>query len=266
MALLNTGNGHLPSEEWLDKAKAVPLGQSRRVRHGFEPDAAMTVYNEAGKWSAYCWRCHAGGWVRKDLVQLVAAPVAAPSRDPGQMQVIQPGSALYSQIIVLLQQKNVSLPVISFGRPLYSPRDQRLVLTTDDGQIGRAMRPGQFPKWNSYRDRGYMRGGPGDFSGADVVVTEDYFSALKIGHYVPDVLPVASLGTRLRPALLARLLDAKSVTVLYDGDAAGEHGWAPARRKLALVGVPCRRLSPPPGLDPKDLRPDQLVEILNAGC
>ena len=30
MALLNTGNGYLPREEWLDKAKAVPLGQSRQ--------------------------------------------------------------------------------------------------------------------------------------------------------------------------------------------------------------------------------------------
>ena len=262
MALLNTGNGHLPSEEWLDKAKAVPLGQSRRVRHGFEPDAAMTVWNEAGKWSAWCHRCKAGGGVRKDLVQLVAAPVAAPSRDPGQMQVIQPGSALYSQIVILLQQKNVSLPVISFGRPLYSPRDQRLVLTTDDGQIGRAMRPGQLPKWNSYFDVGYMRGAEGDFADAHVVLTEDYFSALKIGYYIPDVLPVACLGTRLRSGLLAKLLQARRVTFFLDGDAAGDNGVTLGRRKLNLVGVPNEHVRPPQGMDPKDCPPHVLQEML----
>ena len=260
MALFSLGNRPLPAEEWLAQAKHVPLGQSRRVRHGSEPDSAMVVRNEAGKWSAYCHRCHLGGGVRKELVQLLPAPVQLPSRNPGRL-VAPEESQLYSQIVCMLQSKGVSLVSTRYATPRLSVQDSRLVLTTRDGQIGRALSPRQSPKWWQYRDVGFMRGRPGEFRGADVVVVEDFFSALKIGFYVPRVLPVASLGTRIRPELLSRLLEARSVRMMYDGDAAGADGWAAAHRKLSLVGIPNTRLELPPGQDPKDLKPVELEAL-----
>ena len=261
MALLTLDHGApMPAEEWLEQARHVPLGQSRRVRHGAEPDAAMVVRNEAGCWSAHCFRCHRGGMVRKDVVQLIPPPVM-PSRTPGRLEPVE-ACALHSQIILMLQSKGVSLPVIRMGRPMYSKQDNRLVLTTDDGQLGRALGNGS-PKWWSYHDAGYMRGAALPFLGARVALTEDWFSACKIGYYVPGVLPVACLGTRIRPALMRQLLTASSIVACFDGDDAGEGGVLAARRKAGLLGIPFSVRRPPEGFDPKDLKPHELQELLD---
>ena len=261
MALLTLDHGApMPAEEWLEQARHVPLGQSRRVRHGAEPDAAMVVRNEAGCWSAHCFRCHRGGKVRKDVVQLLPRPVM-PSRTPGRLEPVD-ACALHSQIILMLQSKGVSLSVIRMGRPMYSKQDNRLVLTTDDGQLGRAL-GNSSPKWWSYHDAGYMRGAALPFLGARVVLTEDWFSACKIGYYVPGVLPVACLGTRIRPALMRQLLTASSIVACFDSDGAGEEGVLMARRKAGLLGIPFSVRQPPAGLDPKNLAQHELERMLN---
>src|SRR5690606_25852829 len=108
----------LHHSEWLAQAKAVPVGQKRRVRHGAERTLALDVWNNEDSWSAFCHRCHESGKVYKEYLQ---KPVVAPVRHvkyldkgnlvhPNALAVID--SQEYRRLVVFLQSKGVSLPVL----------------------------------------------------------------------------------------------------------------------------------------------------------
>lgn len=54
----------LEPSEFLAEAQALAVGEKRKVRH-LCGDASLVVYNNVDSWSAWCWRCHARGWVAK---------------------------------------------------------------------------------------------------------------------------------------------------------------------------------------------------------
>ena len=49
--------------------------------------------------------------------------------------------------------------------------------------------------------------------------------------------------------------------VCFDGDDAGDHGRLAARDRFGIRGIAFDEVRVPDGLDPKDLRPNELVEL-----
>lgn len=64
----------IPKEEWLQRAKGIPVGTTDKVIHGFgcrSKRPAMSIYNDGDKWSCWCFACHDGGFENKQRPQLV---------------------------------------------------------------------------------------------------------------------------------------------------------------------------------------------------
>lgn len=55
---------------WLPQAKALAVGQVKKVRHTCGRRESMAVGNEQGHWWAYCHRCRCGGRVDKTCASI----------------------------------------------------------------------------------------------------------------------------------------------------------------------------------------------------
>ena len=251
----------LPPNEWLADAKRLAINGIARVYHGAERRPNMVVRNLPDKYTVYCHHCHEGGVVKKEMVKLSAPTpdVKRNSRDPGLLLPINLDVPVpnvpYKDIIKFLHEKHMSLDIITPLDPYWSNQDQRIVFRTPDQTIGRDLWGKSKAKWYSYtRQALYCRASPSELTDKVVVLTEDFFSAIKGQHYAPDhVVCVAMLGTTLHNDLAVALTTSKSVIVSLDNDAAGIKGAAEVRQKLELLGVPNQVYLPHElGLDPKD--------------
>ena len=94
-----------------------------------------------------------------------------------------------------------------------------------------------------------------------VVLTEDILSAIKVRWYT--TLPCIALrGTAVRTDTLALiLLDYTRVLIFLDGDTAGRVGSTKASKLLDTVNIPHVIINTPDGLDPKDLKPNELRRL-----
>lgn len=255
----------LPPEEWLAEAQRLPIGGQRRVRHNEEHGKAMVVYNEVDRWSCYCHRCGEGGSVQKEHV-LLTVPEVQPSVMPWPQDAIPAEQSLrWLGAYSMLLSKGIDAQRDLAGLPLYiAERDRRLLIPTSLGWVGRAL-ANQQPKWASYGCAPPVYGmHPHDNPTPDAawVLTEDLLSAYKVRRAVPECTAVACLGTRLATKLLERMLLSKHVLIFFDGDDAGDRGAATASKRLRALGLTCRIVRPPDGLDPKDLHINQIRELL----
>jgi DNA primase len=135
---------------------------------------------------------------------------------------------------------------------------------TEDCLIGRSMHPMAPDKWYVYQKRkGYFRANPAlSFANRTVILTEDIFSACKVQYaFGSDYLAVAMLGTKLHDSLLIKLLEAKRVIIMLDGDAAGYDGTHATARTLGILNIMYDMLFLPDGCDPKDISLDDLIDI-----
>lgn len=239
-------SNRLPPDEWLPQAKALHVGQKRRVRHGFEPTAAMDVYNNGDSWTAYCHRCHRSGWVPKEHQRLNQVRVDEDRVQPVPADVIHLSQASrYEQrrIWELLVLKGCPPGVIPEEVVWYSRTANRILLRQGLQALGRALSAAQSPKWlqfgqwygvpkvwwTRYRDAGPM------------VLVEDALSSYKVAraieHYAPEsnVSVLATLGTTVVPSLMPSLVG-RDVLCMYDGDTAGANGSTGVKRRLAVFG------------------------------
>lgn len=257
----------LHPDEWLAEAKRLHVGESKRVYHGAERRPNLLVSNKQDKYTAWCFSCNKGGVHRKGLVRMVQPQQQkerpALSADPGicwNVELLTHSD--YVLVLAHLQEKGMSLEYLLPLRPTFSFKDRRLVLQTPECCIGRDITGMHKAKWHTYTENvQYARARFKDFKDSTVVLTEDLYSAAKIGYWVPDVLPVACLGTRISAALMERLLTAKEVITWFDGDSAGDKARVEAARVLGLMEVPFRHISTTQ--DPKALSDKTIKELLN---
>lgn len=260
----------LPHNEWLAKAQALPVGQSRRTYHNEENRANLVVGNDVDRWWAYCHRCHEGGVLMKEHVDLSQAVQQQERVMPWPADAVPYGTdPVISQYAWrMLLPKGIDLHSMLPGVPMYTSQEQqRLIIGSAQGWLGRALGNVQ-PKWVAYRSPGkpvpVYAAHPHDTVQGTVVLTEDYFSALKIrwSMYGQPLTGVACLGTSLHTRLLAALLACDRVLISFDGDRAGRDGTVAVARRLRALGKPVTELRVPDGLDPKDMRSDQIKEML----
>ena len=93
------------------------------------------------------------------------------------------------------------------------------------------------------------------------MLTEDILSAIKVRWYT--TLPCIALrGTAVRTDTLALILRKYTrVLIFLDGDTAGRVGSTKASKLLDTVNIPHVIINTPDGLDPKDLKPNELRRL-----
>jgi len=256
----------IPKEEWLDQAKRLHVGSSRRVYHGAEGKPNLLISNKHDKYTCWCFRCNKGGVRMKEQVALTKAPPVAQERavmssNPGPLvPVLSLPPDRLREVLVHLNEKGMSLELLAEMNPLYSQKDSRLVLTTPDVLIGRDTTGKHPAKWHTYIDAtGFSRGAFREFTGT-VVLVEDMYSAVKINQACPDVLAVACLGTKVGIQLTSRLMVAQHVVLWFDSDAAGQDARAKTLRLFSLLDFRYSHITT--AQDPKQLSIKQIQDEL----
>ena len=250
----------LHRDDWLREAQKLSVGQKKRVRHGFEPNAAMDVYNNADSWSAYCFRCHEAGRVMKvhQSVLRKVVEVDRVSAIPATLIKFNDATPFeQGRMWRLLCEKGCPPGVIPEELLWYERSVNRLMLLQGDQCLGRSLDKWRTPKWLPY---GAWFGKPMVWqtrTGAGVtVLVEDALSGFKVAraieHYAPasSVRVIATLGTRITDAFLPYIVQ-DTVLCMYDGDKAGADGYDAMRQRLRVWGKPVIDLRPPLG-DPKN--------------
>jgi len=230
----------------------------------------MDVYNNEDSWSAWCFRCHAGGRVQKEH-QTLRKPVQDTDRiGPIPADTIHLNDTYgfeYAQIWRLLTQKGCPPGVIPGESIWYSRSARRIMLLYGRRALGRAIDPNRQPKWLMYGDwhgapklwvtrapAGGMAPAPGVRS--TWALTEDALSAYKVAKAISTFAPsssvcvAATLGTALTDRTLPLFMNS-DILCLYDGDDAGLEGFRGMRQRLAVFGSTVQDLRPATG-DPKD--------------
>ncbi len=248
----------IPEQEWLAKAKSLPIGMKIRVRHGFERRENMVIANAQDRWWCYCQRCHEGGVVLKDHVLLTDAPGDAVLAHPNDVRAVQ-GTEFEIPIARFLASKNmdyVYLPPV-----LYSESRRRMLLRVERSLHGRDLTGRSPMKWMNY-DSARIIGWPGPLG---AVVVEDLFSMFKTQYSLrntPGFGVVCALGTGCSSALVSRLAPAPGIVWFFDADQAGDVGFGNARQRMRPFVQWQSRARPPEGLDPKDMQCASIREVI----
>lgn len=263
----------LHSSEWLTQSKAVPVGQKRRVQHGAECTKAMDVYNNEDSWSAYCHRCHDSGKVYKQFLQKVdtSVPIIRKYLDSKALVTLQELAVShpekYSATVVLLHSKGVSTSLLRAYKPTYCLTDDRLVFRFKGVHIGRDCTGRSPMKWFKYHvdtpeSFVYLQGDTTQNTREFIVVCEDLFSCIKITRYTGHNT-MCLLGTRFEDAKVKFIIE-RGFTVLgaYDGDSGGDSGYMLASNRCVLLDIPIHRVLVPRNKDPKDLKHNVLINII----
>lgn len=256
----------LTNDHWLKQAKLLPIGADRRIYHGAERRPNLTIRNEESCWSAYCHSCKEGAKVMKEFVKPAPPVIKHVSRhDPGlcrSLEGIQWPDVPTEKIIGFLNSKGITKHMLKPYDAKWSINDQRIVVTTPEGMIGRTMDPKVLQKWYSYRNEHGFFAANQDYDAPNIVLTEDFFSAAKVQFYAPEgYQAIALLGTVLHKALLTKLTN-RRVIICTDGDDAGREAELRFRRKFELLGIETTSVLPPEGSDPKDMDKDWMYAKL----
>ena len=268
---------------WLSACKRLAVGQTQRYRCCGRTPAAV-LYNKPESWQLYCHRCKQTAVERKQFVSLVQ-PQVLPRVLPAPahlVRVSQASAEIKAHIYSFMVSKGLMPEMLEDA--LWSEELKRLVFQTGPGTyIARAMHSYQQPKWLMLGGaQSYAVAAPagqvGDLSTALadailLVMTEDYLSARKIAYCAEKYLQsagtltcrtVALLGTRLSLPLKSAIVQAnKPVLLMLDGDPAGDSGTARISLELRpFVPVSSYQI---PGLDPKDMQVQQILEGLKCG-
>lgn len=263
--------------EWLDLAKRVPVGQSRRHYHGAENRPNLVCYNNPDSYSAWCHSCQTSGYYPKEVLQRVdtSAPVfhkylsAADCVTLPELARLHPER--YKRLVVLLHKKRVSTALLAPYNPVYCLVDERLVFTFKGASIGRDVTERSHAKWLHYHNNAqpleflYLRGEIKHCTREPVVLVEDLFSAIKVHKYT-GLSTLWCSGTHISDAIIAFLTYPKRDVPFYpvlafDGDIAGHKAYRTASKRLGIRGVPFTSVVIPEGCDPKDLSSKELLTL-----
>lgn len=264
--------------EWLVQAKRVPVGQKRRVHHAAEPTAALDVYNNEDSWSCYCFRCHEGGKVYKQVIQKVKEDTLIYRKfynvkDTCSLQDLSKHHKdKYIRLVKLLHEKGMSTALINQYSPRYNLKDERLCFVIDGTAVGRDCTGTSTAKWLMYHTddpKGfvYLQGQKTGKTCEPVIMVEDLFSAIKVKHYT-GFSTLWLQGTRISDECIRLFITGakhgyeipKTAVLCLDSDVAGYAGANTIRSRFSLLGLPVSQVDIPVGLDPKDLKHNELIQ------
>jgi DNA primase len=238
--------------DWLDIAKALPIGGSKKVEHECGEGLPLVVFHNENVYGRYCHRCGKLPPVFKELPTLAeraekaaqsknADDVVAADRRPPMPAVFDP--ALWPKEARLwLFKAGLSIPEITSGGFYYHESTRRVVIPV--------VAHGSLIYWQARRIFGSaaakylsMPGGrknaiPVFGSGRGIVLVEDLLSAFKI--QTAGCRSLCLMGTSLLPQLWEFLLHEEEISIWLDPDKAGRSATTEIRDQLALVGKKVR--------------------------
>lgn len=263
--------------EWLEDAKRVPVGQSRRVYHGAESRPNLVVYNNPDSYSAWCHSCQTSGYYPKEVLQRVdtSAPVfhkylsAADCCTLDKLSRDHPSK--FKQLVLLLHRKHMSTALLAPYKPVYCIADDRLVFTFKGASVGRDVTERSHAKWLHYHNTAepmeflYLQGEIKHCTREPIVLVEDLFSAIKVHKYT-GLSTLWCQGTHISDAIVGFLTYPRDDVPFYpilafDGDTAGRKATQIASKRLSIRGVGYKTVNIPDTLDPKDLSHKELIEL-----
>ena len=237
---------------WIDVAKALPVGGHKKIGHDCGPGLCLVVFHNPDKYSAYCHRCgpQAPEWKplptlaeraakakeQRDAEDLVAADRRPPQPAVYDLDEWPPEARLW------LFKAGMSRSEIAAGGFYYHPPTRRVVVPV--------VVAGSLVYWQARQIFGSngakylsMPGGrercvPLFGAGPGVVLVEDLLSAYKI--QTAGFRSLCLMGTKLLPLLWEFLLNEDDITIWLDPDGAGRDASREIRAKLQLVGKSCR--------------------------
>ena len=255
---------------WLRACKRLPIGGQARFRCCGRTPAGV-LYNNPDAWEMWCHRCKTTERERKQFVQANVVEHQKPQVDlPEDAQNLHElAPELLNHIYTFLISKGIMPDMLPEDTQWTQSLKRILFRVGPSSWIGRSTSPHINPKWLTFGPAvQYAIAQPvSPAAVSEVVLTEDYLSALKLAYVSSkwggsQKLPIALLGTRLSPTLKASLVSMSCpVLLMLDGDDAGYKGMATARLALRPF-VPVREYSLP-GKDPKDLMISQILEGFN---
>lgn len=258
---------------WLEIAKSLAPGRSRRVSHCNPNDkSAVTSAGDNG-WSLYCFRC--GG-----TVEFEPYPELSLQEKLNKLNQARQADEYHECSTTLPEPVEFNLNVWPIGHRVwlhkagltnddistlgiyYNSKTDRVVLpVTRDGRVIYWQARGFDKSRPKYINPSVADPPAAKFgAGGSVVLTEDYLSAFRVGQHTEAW---ALLGTSLKPGVLSELLTYQNdIKIWLDPDLAGQSKGRDAARLLRTYGKSVVMLHS--DRDPKLLSSSEIQEILCA--
>lgn len=242
--------------QWLDQAKSLEVGQSKRIYHGAEHRPNLVVRNLPDKYTAYCFACKEYAEKRKDFVRILEEQATATNQITGEtdvfMNLLEPSAKWltpFSDVAYFLHTKHMCLEWLRPYEPKWDSKRNRLVIDFQGKRVGRDIYGCSNIKWYNYRAVEYQD----SFVYHNIIILcQDVLSAAK-GIKATGLPFYALFGTALNRGLESRITasNVKRVGIMLDGDDAGRKGASRIRQRLSLLGIQGIILNPQKG-DPKE--------------
>lgn len=263
--------------DWLERAKAMPEGTTRKVPHDCGPGDCLQINHKADGWAAYCHRCGYRGWIPRPAESLgeklarLSRAKALESRVEASVELPSPKvldpQAWPSDARVWLYKAGISNAEIEALGFYWNPSIQRVVIPVRDSHgkpiywQARTLDKANPRKYlNPRADKSRLVAKYG--AGSLIVLTEDILSAYKVSRV--GVSGWSLMGTKLSDYVAGDLLrERKPVAVWLDPDTAGQTSAAKILRALRAYGLDVRNLVS--SKDPKLLSREEINERIE-GC
>lgn len=253
----------IPAREFKNIGESLSVGQRTRREHSCGDGRTLVVSRDGKGISAYCFRCHAKGWVpdERSLAERIQALSQAQEQDQVAADSIElPGPGKMDtqdwpdEPLLWLFKAGFSRDEIKANGWYWNPRMQRVILPVRNtsGEVvywqGRGFDSSRPKAINPTVNREGLVAQYGTGT-AWVALTEDILSAAKVGG-VEGATALALLGTVLSYSTALSLAElGRPVLLMLDDDPAGRRGAAEASKTLSLLGVPHKQVYF--GRDPK---------------
>lgn len=241
----------VPAREFKEAGQNLTVGQRIRLEHSCGDGRTLIVSRDNKGVSAYCFRCHAKGWIpdERSLAERIQALSQAQEWDQVAADSLElPGPGKFDtwdwpdEALLWLFKAGFSRDEIKALGLYWNPRMQRVILPVRnmDGKViywqGRGFDKDRPKAINPTVNREGLVAQYG--SGTDcVALTEDILSAAKVGG-VEGASAWALLGTVLSYSTALSLAElGRPVLLMLDDDPAGRRGAAEAAKTLNLLGV-----------------------------
>lgn len=252
---------------WLEEAKRLPVGYSKRMQHGRENRLNLQISNLADKWMWWCFACCTGGQVKKEHLRIKTEqadlkPIQINEED---MLYAKSQRTEWEQIVRFLYSKNMA-PEYVPSIWLHKEHRHRLFIKDNflqwHSRAYTGIKP-WTPKW--LRHGGIPISG---HAGPITVICEDLFSMLKLqralqGEESASVLCTLGCSINNEAVLLMLKSCTQEVVWAYDGDSAGWHGTDRGIKRMRPHVAVQSKLNTPRGKDPKDLHILELQQLFN---
>ena len=241
----------IPAREFKNIGESLSVGQRTRREHSCGDGRTLIVSRDGKGISAYCFRCHAKGWVpdERSLAERIQALSQAQEQDQVAAASIElPGPGKMDtqdwpdEPLLWLFKAGFSRDEIKGLGWYWNPRMQRVILPVRDhtGKViywqGRGFDSSRSKAINPPVNREGLVAQYG-MGTAWVALTEDILSAAKVGG-VEGAAAWALLGTVLSYSTALSLAAlGRPVLLMLDDDPAGRRGAAEASKTLSLLGV-----------------------------